>query len=47
MAQKVIHVGVGVGVFGKSWCTEFLKTNVADGTIEAVGVVDSDSQALA
>ena len=43
MAQKVIHVGV----FGKRWCTEVLKTNVADGTIEAVGVVDSDSQALA
>jgi hypothetical protein len=44
MAQKVIHVGVGV--FGKRWCTEFLRTNVADGTIEVVGVVDSDSQAL-
>ena len=45
MAQKVIHVGVGV--FGKRWCTEFLKTNIADGTIEVVAVVDSDPQALA
>jgi len=45
VAQKVIHVGVGV--FGKRWCTEFLKTNIADGTIEVVAVVDSDPQALA
>lgn len=45
MAQKVIHVGVGV--FGKRWCTEFLRTNIADGTIEVVAVVDSDPAALA
>src|SRR5882757_6745634 len=44
MAQKVIHVGVGV--FGKRWCTEFLKTNVADGTIDVVAVVDRDPAAL-
>lgn len=45
MPQKVIHVGVGV--FGKRWCTEFLKTNIADRTIEVVAVVDSDPAALA
>lgn len=45
MPQKVIHVGVGV--FGKRWCTEFLKSNVADRTIEVVAVVDSDPKALA
>ena len=32
MPEKVIHVGVGV--FGKRWCGEYLKTNIADGTIE-------------
>ena len=45
MRQRVIHVGVGV--FGRRWCSEFLKTNVADGTIEVVAVVDLDPAALA
>jgi predicted dehydrogenase len=43
--QRVIHVGIGV--FGKRWCTEFLKANVADGTIEVAALVDVDPQALA
>jgi len=42
--QRVIHVGVGV--FGRRWCTEFLKTNIADGTIEVVAVVDRNSENL-
>ena len=45
LTQKVIHVGIGV--FGKRWCSEFLKTNVADGTIEVVALVDIDPKALA
>jgi len=45
MPQRVIHVGIGV--FGKRWCTEFLKTNVADGTIEIAALVDIDPAALA
>src|ERR1700716_1686556 len=45
MGQRVIHVGIGV--FGKRWCTDFLKTNVADGTIEIAALVDIDPQALA
>src|SRR5882672_9627481 len=45
MRQKVIHVGIGV--FGKRWCRDFLKTNVDDGTIEVVALVDVDPQALA
>ena len=45
MAQRVIHVGIGV--FGRRWCAEFLKTNVADGTIEVVALVDLDRDALA
>jgi predicted dehydrogenase len=44
VAQKVIHVGIGV--FGKRWCTEFLRTNVADGTIEVAAIVDIDPAAL-
>ena len=44
MTQKVIHVGIGV--FGKRWCREFLKTNVADRTIEVVALVDLDPKAL-
>jgi len=44
MAQKVIHVGIGV--FGKRWCSEFLKSNIADGTIEVVALVDTDAKAL-
>jgi predicted dehydrogenase len=45
MAKKVIHVGVGV--FGKRWCSEFLRANIDDGTIEVVALVDVDPQALA
>jgi predicted dehydrogenase len=45
MAQKVIHVGVGS--FGKRWCREFLRSNIDDGTIEVVAVVDIDPAALA
>lgn len=43
--QRVIHVGVGV--FGRRWCDEFLKTNIADKTIEVVAVVDRDPERLA
>jgi predicted dehydrogenase len=43
-AKKVIHVGVGS--FGRRWCTEFLAANVADRTIEVVAIVDVDQQAL-
>jgi predicted dehydrogenase len=42
--QRVIHVGVGV--FGRRWCSEFLKTNIEDGTIEVVGLVDRDKANL-
>jgi predicted dehydrogenase len=42
--QRVVHVGVGV--FGRRWCSEFLKLNVADGTIEVVALVDRDPDAL-
>jgi predicted dehydrogenase len=45
MAKKVIHVGVGS--FGRRWCSEFLAANVADGTIEVVALVDVDQKALA
>ena len=45
MTKKVIHVGVGT--FGRRWCTEFLAANVADGTIEVVALVDVNPQALA
>jgi len=45
MRQRVIHVGIGV--FGRRWCREFLKLNVADGTIEVVALVDLDEAALA
>lgn len=45
MRQRVIHVGVGK--FGARWCSEFLKNNVADGTIEVVAIVDLDPVALA
>lgn len=45
MTKKVIHVGVGN--FGRRWCTEFLAANRADGTVEVVAVVDSDEKALA
>lgn len=42
--QRVIHVGVGT--FGRRWCSEFLRTNVADGTIAVVALVDRDPKAL-
>jgi predicted dehydrogenase len=45
MSKKVIHVGVGT--FGRRWCTEFLAANIADRTIEVVAVVDVDERALA
>ena len=45
MTQRVIHVGIGV--FGRRWCAEFLKSNVADDTIEVVALVDLDPAALA
>jgi predicted dehydrogenase len=45
MPKKVIHVGVGR--FGTRWCSEFLATNVADGTIEVVALADLDQAALA
>ena len=45
MPKKVIHVGVGS--FGRRWCTEFLAANIADGTIEVVALVDVDEKALA
>ena len=39
MPQRVIHVGIGV--WGKRWCNDFLKSSVADGTIEvACNVAD-------
>lgn len=44
MAQRVLHVGIGT--FGRRWCREFLKTNVDDGTIEVVALVDVDPKAL-
>ena len=44
MAQRVIHIGIGV--FGRRWCSEFLKTNVVDGTIEIAALVDADPAAL-
>ena len=43
--QKVLHVGLGV--FGKRWCTEFLASNIADGTVDVAGIVDIDTDALA
>lgn len=45
MPQRVIHVGVGV--FGRRWCREFLANNVSDGTIEVVAVVELDEASLA
>jgi predicted dehydrogenase len=44
MTKKVIHVGVGL--FGRRWCSEFLTPNIADGTIEVIGVVDVDPKNL-
>ena len=45
MTQRVIHAGIGV--FGRRWCSEFLQSNVADGTIEVVALIDIDPAALA
>ncbi|MBI3708405.1 MAG: Gfo/Idh/MocA family oxidoreductase [Proteobacteria bacterium] len=45
MVKRAIHVGIGT--FGRRWCTEFLAANVADGTIEVVAIVDTDEGALA
>jgi len=44
MTKKIIHVGVGT--FGRRWCSEFLAANIADGTIEVVAIVDVDPKAL-
>ncbi|MDX8516246.1 Gfo/Idh/MocA family protein [Mesorhizobium captivum] len=44
MTYKVLHVGAGG--FGERWCDRFLPPNVADGTIEVVGLVDIDRMAL-
>ena len=44
MPQRVINVGIGV--FGRRWCSDFLKSNVADGTIEIAALVDVDPAAL-
>jgi predicted dehydrogenase len=45
MAEKVLHIGAGG--FGEVWCERFLPANVADGTIEVVGLADIDPAALA
>lgn len=42
--KKVLHVGAGG--FGVDWCHRFLPPNVADRTIQVVGLVDIDSAAL-
>lgn len=44
MTKRLIHVGVGA--FGRRWCSEFLAANVADGTVEIVAIVDADPEAL-
>ncbi|MBB5538852.1 Gfo/Idh/MocA family protein [Rhizobium giardinii] len=44
MAYKVLHVGAGG--FGEYWCREYLPPNIADGTIEVVGLVDINPKAL-
>ena len=44
MTKRVIHVGIGT--FGRRWCSEFLAANIADKTIEVVALVDTDPQAL-
>ncbi|QQA42695.1 Gfo/Idh/MocA family protein [Pelagovum pacificum] len=45
MTKRVIHVGVGS--FGRRWCSEFLTRNIADGTIEVVAIADVDAEAVA
>lgn len=42
--KRIIHVGVGA--FGRRWCSEFLSANIADATVEVVALVDSDQDAL-
>lgn len=44
MTYKVLHIGAGG--FGEFWCDTYLPPNVADGTIEVVGLVDIDPKAL-
>jgi predicted dehydrogenase len=44
MTQRVLHIGAGG--FGEVWCGEFLPANVADGTVEVVGLADIDATAL-
>ncbi|OHV78896.1 Gfo/Idh/MocA family protein [Ensifer sp. LCM 4579] len=44
MTYKVLQIGAGG--FGEYWCNTFLPPNVADGTIEVVGLVDIDVTAL-
>lgn len=44
MTRKVLHIGAGG--FGERWCDTFLPPNVADATIEVVGLVDIDPKAL-
>lgn len=44
MTYKVLQVGAGG--FGAYWCDTFLPANVADDTIEVVGLVDIDGKAL-
>jgi predicted dehydrogenase len=44
MTKRVIHVGVGR--FGQRWCSEFLKRNIEDGTVEVVAIVDVSPEAL-
>lgn len=44
MTYKVLHIGAGG--FGERWCETFLPANVTDGTIEVVGLVDINPQAL-
>ncbi len=44
MTYRVLHIGAGG--FGERWCDTFLPANIADGTIDLVGVVDIDPKAL-
>lgn len=44
MTKRVIHVGVGS--FGRRWCSEFLSRNIADGTIQVVAIADVDPEAV-
>ncbi|WP_439406567.1 Gfo/Idh/MocA family protein [Bradyrhizobium sp. DASA03076] len=44
MTHQVLHIGAGG--FGERWCNTFLPSNVTDGTIEVVGLVDIEAKAL-